>query len=43
MREKKRAYSIMVGTPGGVRLLGRPSNRYGEYMEIGVGVTGWEW
>jgi len=32
----------MVGTPGGVRLLGRPRNRLGECMEICVGVMEWE-
>jgi hypothetical protein len=26
-REKRRAYRVMVGRPGGMRLLGRPKNR----------------
>jgi hypothetical protein len=43
MREKRRAFRIMVGTPGGVRLLGRPRNRLEECLETCVGVMGWEW
>jgi hypothetical protein len=42
MGEKRGAYRMLVGKPGGQRPLGRPRSRYYD-IEIDIDEVGWEW
>jgi hypothetical protein len=42
MREKRNAYSILVGKPEGKRLLGRPRCRWVGNIKIDLGEIGWD-
>jgi hypothetical protein len=41
MREKKNAYRVLVGKPGGKRPVGRPSRRWGNNIEMDLREIGW--
>jgi hypothetical protein len=42
MGEKRNAYRIMVGKPGGRRPLGRPRCRWVDLVKIDLRVIGWD-
>jgi hypothetical protein len=41
MGEKRNAYRILVGTPEGKRLLGRPRSRWEENIKMDLREIGW--
>jgi hypothetical protein len=43
MEEKRNAYRILVGRPGGKRPLGRPRRRWVNKFKMGLRVIVWGW
>jgi hypothetical protein len=41
MGEKRNAYRLLVGTPGGNRPLGRPRRRWVDNIRMDLGEVGW--
>jgi hypothetical protein len=41
MGEKRNAYRLLVGKPGGKRLLGRPRRRWVDNIMMDLGEVGW--
>jgi hypothetical protein len=42
MGEKRNAYRILVGEPGGKRPLGRPRRRWVDNIKMDIRETGWD-